>query len=278
MAMHRDPEENVCHAAHPGPARPSISLIFPAYNPGARLETTWKEVDRFLRETNGNWEILFVCDGCTDGTAQRLQQLTTGHSQVRVVAYTPNRGKGHAVRRGLEAARGDWLVFTDVDLAYGWDDVVRLAETLRGGAEVAIASRTHPDSRVISPPGLLGYLYRRHLQSLAFTLLARWLLPLRQRDTQAGLKGLSARAARLLLPELHCDGFGFDCELLTACAHFGLPVVEVPVCVRYEDTQSTTSLDAMGRMVRELLRIRHSWRRRPVPLSAGTGERRSAAA
>jgi dolichyl-phosphate beta-glucosyltransferase len=256
-------------------------LIFPTYNPGPRLERTWHEVRRFLAGA-GPWEVLFVCDGCTDGTPRRLEELCRGEGEsgrVRVVSYTPNRGKGHAVRRGLEAARGEWLIFTDVDLAYGWDDVVRLADTLRGGAEVAIASRTHPDSRVVAPPGLLGYLYRRHLQSLAFTLLARWLLPIRQRDTQAGLKGLRARAARLLLPRLRCDGFGFDCELLTACAHLGLPVVEVPVCVRYEDTHSTTSLDAMGRMVRDLLRIRSTWRRPPTPLpDAGTQPGRSAAA
>jgi dolichyl-phosphate beta-glucosyltransferase len=263
--MHRDSEG--------GPGKPLTSLIFPTYNPGLRLERTWHEVRRFLNGAAGNWEVLFVCDGCTDGTPDRLAELCRHEGEperVRVVSYPVNKGKGHAVRRGLEAARGDWLIFTDVDLAYGWDDVVRLADTLRGGAEVAIASRTHPDSRVLAPPGLLGYLYRRHLQSLVFTLLARWLLSLRQRDTQAGLKGLSARAARLLLPRLQCNGFGFDCELLTACAHFGLPVIEVPVCVRYEDTHSTTGMEAAGRMLRELLRIRRDWRR-PAPVADASG-------
>src|SRR5262249_44728235 len=148
--------------------------------------------------------------------------------RVRIITYAPNRGKGYAVRRGLEAARGAWRVFADIDLAYSLSDVQRLAQVLRGGAEVAIASRVHPDSRVILPPSLQGYAYRRHLQSWLFTHLAHRLLPLHQWDTQAGLKGLSAAAARLLLPHLHCDGFGFDCELLTACAHFGVEVTEVP--------------------------------------------------
>ena len=82
------------------------------------------------------------------------------------------------------------------------------------------------------------------MQSLAFSALVRWLLPLKQRDTQAGLKGLSAAAAQTLLPRLSCDGFGFDCELLTACRHYGLTVEEVPVCVRYEDRRSTTAGEA----------------------------------
>src|SRR5262249_44365480 len=105
-----------------------------------------------------------------------------------------------------------------------------------------------------------------HLQSLLFTALARALLPVRHQDTQAGLKGLSAAVARQVLPRLHCDGFGFDCELLTACNHHGIPVTEVPVCLHYEDTDSTTSGRSMGRMVRELLRIRREWARQPVPV------------
>lgn len=237
------------------------SLILPAYNPGAFIEQTWQEVRAFLRSAAGPWEVLFVCDGCTDGSPARLEEFVREEPErARVVSYAPNRGKGYAVRRGLEAARGRWRVFTDVDLAYRFDDIVRVADALRAGADMAIASRVHPDSRLLLPPTLLGYLYRRHLQSAVFSALVRLLLPLKQRDTQAGLKGLSAAAARRLLPNLRCDGFGFDCELLTACARYALSVAEVPVCVRYFDAASTTGLASMGRMVRELWQIRRDWR------------------
>ena len=175
-----------------------------------------------------------------------------GRLILRILHYAANRGKGHAVRHGLAAARGAWRLFTDVDLAYGLDDVLRLAEVLWGGADVAIASRTHPDSRLLLPARLQGYAYRRHLQSTVFSALVRLLLPLTQRDTQAGLKGLSARAANLVLPHLRCDGFGFDCELLAACGRFGLPVAEVPVRVRHDSPQSSTNWRTTVRMVREL--------------------------
>jgi dolichyl-phosphate beta-glucosyltransferase len=242
------------------------SLVFPTYNPGPILERTWRELVQFLRRTPGDWEVLFVCDGCTDGTPARLAQLTRGENgRVRILSYAANRGKGYAVRRGLEAARGDWRLFTDVDMAYGFDDVLRVADALQAGAQVAIASRTHPDSQMVLPTRLQGYAYRRHLQSVAFSALVRWLLPLQQRDTQAGLKGLSAEAARILLPRLSCDGFGFDCELLTACMHYGLAIREVPVCVRYEDCASTTGFGAIRQMVRELWHIRRSWHRMLPP-------------
>jgi hypothetical protein len=93
------------------------------------------------------------------------------------------------------------------------------------------------------------------------------LLPLSQLDTQAGLKGMSARAAWVVLPHLRCDGFGFDCELLTACARYELRVAEVPVQVRYEDRASTTGLRAMGRMISELWQIRRAWRQAPPALA-----------
>jgi len=179
---------------------------------------------------------------------------------IRVLSYAPNRGKGYAVGYGLAAARGAWRLFTDVDLAYQFDDIVRVAQVLRAGADVAIASRTHPASRLVLPVALQGYVYRRHLQSKAFSLLVRLLLPLTQRDTQAGLKGLSASAAQQVLPLLRCDGFGFDCELLTASVHHGLAIAEVPICVSYDDTASTTGWRGMSRMIGELWRIRHAWR------------------
>jgi hypothetical protein len=246
------------------PEGPVTSLVFPTYNPGPLIDRTWREVRAFLARAPGKWEVLFVCDGCTDGTAEHLARLVPpAEARVRILSYTPNRGKGYAVRQGLLAATGRWRLFTDVDLAYSFEDVVRVAQTLQAGIDVAIGSRLHADSRLVLPPHLQGYAFRRHLQSQFFSRLVRWLLPLAQRDTQAGLKGLSADAARCVLPRLRCNGFGFDCEMLTACVRFGLTVREVPVCVRYEDQASTTGWRTMVRMLGELWKIRRRWRLAP---------------
>jgi glycosyltransferase involved in cell wall biosynthesis len=244
------------------------SLVLPTYNPGKRLDQTWDQLQHFLAHHRRPWEVLFVCDGCTDGTLDRLEQLTrtvspgvgSPGSSVRVLAYQPNRGKGHAVRRGLEAARGAWRIFTDVDLAYPPADILAVAERLWQGADVVIGSRSHPESRVSLPPRLHGYAFRRHLQGLLFGWVVRRLLPLSHHDTQAGLKGFSASAVHRLLPHLVCNGFGFDCELLTACSRLGLTVTESPVCVRFDDDKSTTGLRSALLTLGELWRVRRSWR------------------
>lgn len=238
---------------------PLTSLVLPAFNPGELVERTWQRVRDFLRGRETSWEAIFVCDGCTDGTPERLAALNEQASApIRVLSYAKNQGKGYAVRHGLLAARGHYRLFTDVDLAYDFEDVDRVADALRGGMDMAIASRTHPQSRLILPPHLQGYAYRRHLQSRVFSLVVRLLLTLPPYDTQAGLKGMTARAARLLLPPLVCNGFGFDCELLSAGVRAGLKITEIPVSVRFEDGTSTTGLRAAQRMLSEIWRVRRS--------------------
>ena len=241
------------------------SLVLPAYNPGPGVERTWAAVGRFVAARPDPWEAVFVLDGCTDDSPARLARLARdGDPRLRVVSYANNRGKGHAVRTGLLAAAGAVRLFTDVDLAYSFADVARVADAVWGGAVVAVASREHPESEVRLPVGLLGYVRRRQFQSRVFGAVARTLLPLTQRDTQAGLKGMTAAVARAVVPELRCDGFGFDCELLTACARSGVPVAEVPVCVRYDTAASTTGSRATLRMLRELWQVRRAWRGRAV--------------
>lgn len=252
--------------AEHGREGPAVSLVLPTYNPGARLEPTCRELGSFLDRAGASWEVVFVCDGCTDHAEDELRAWGASiGKQVRVLSHSPNRGKGYTVRRGLAAARGQWLLFTDFDLAYGFDDVLRVLDELRNGADVAIASRLHPDSRLTLPPRLLGYAFRRSLQSSVFSWLVRRILPLTQRDTQAGLKGLKASTARAVVPLMQCDGFGFDCELLAACQRLSLRVAEVPVSVRYDDAASTTGARSMLRMLRELWSIRQAWPRVPAP-------------
>src|SRR5207249_4048577 len=125
------------------PGNGVISLVLPAYNAGRAVERSWAAVREFVQGQPEPWEALFVCDGCTDGSDALLEDLARAADdpRLRVLGYRPNRGKGCAVRTGLLAAQGDWRIFTDIDLAYSFDDIRRVAETLMAGAAVAIASR-----------------------------------------------------------------------------------------------------------------------------------------
>lgn len=247
----------------------TVSLVIPAYNSEPSIDRTWGLLAPFLEARGGAWDVVFVCDGCTDNTAAGLQRLTAPFAELaRVIAYPQNRGKGHAVRTGLVAATGDYRIFTDFDLSYRLCDIEAMAERLRGGAEMVIASRMHEESEIELPLKNLGHFYRRHLQGRLFNHLVRALLPIRSRDTQAGLKGMSRKAAEKVLPHLQINGFGFDCELLTACSRLEVPVVEMPVRVCHRDAVSSVSAGASWRMVTDLLRIRKLWNNGPPQVPA----------
>lgn len=241
------------------------SLVLPVFNPGPAIDGAYRAVLNFLRQRRSAWEIVFVLDGCTDGTYERLVSLVADQNdpRIRLINYHENRGKGNAVRNGLLAARGRFRIFTDVDLAYGFDDILRIDETLRRGAAVAVASRDHPESEFHAPSKLIPYVSWRWMQSWCFSAIVRRLLPIRQRDTQAGLKGMSAAVAERVLPCTRCDGFGFDCEFLTACRFFGVPVEEVPVGVHWSGRSSTTTWKTTIAMIGEILSVRRRWRNLP---------------
>lgn len=254
------------HPVRSDPGLALTSLIFPTYNPGEGIVDLFAEVRRFLNQIPGRWEILYVCDGCTDGTPERLRQLIAGAGEpvFRVHSYSRNQGKGYAVREGLRLARGQWRIFTDVDLSY-LEGVPRVAERLWAGADAVCSSRLLRESSFVVPARLQDYAYRRRLQSVVFSILVGLILGLRASDTQAGLKGFSARAVDLIFPYLHLDGFAFDSELILACRHVGLSLEEVPVQFVYRDNCSTTSFRKTVQMVRDLWRLRYRSRRWAPP-------------
>src|SRR5947209_5668789 len=104
------------------------TLVVPAYNAMPCADATVERLRRFTRE-HPEWCVMFVCDGCSDGTAEYLTKITRADlPRIRVESYARNRGKGHALRLGLTRASTPFKVFTDVDLAYDPEEALKLVE------------------------------------------------------------------------------------------------------------------------------------------------------
>src|SRR5207247_11251156 len=177
--------------------------------------------------------------------------------EVAVLRNEANRGKGFSVARGMLAARGRYRVFTDADLAYPLDEIAHIVHRLATGSDVAIACRVLPESRYLMSPSFFHYLYTRHVMSRVFNRVVRLVFLPRILDTQAGLKGFTARASELIFPRLTIAGFGFDVELLYVARKHGLKVTQQAVHYRYDDEPTTVRFvaDAVG-MLEDLARIR----------------------
>ena len=89
-----------------------LSLLIPAYNESQRISPALDRIIEYLRAQTYSWELLIVDDGSRDETASLVAKRIEGITNAKLIAYQPNRGKGYAVRTGVLAAQGKWVVFS----------------------------------------------------------------------------------------------------------------------------------------------------------------------
>jgi dolichyl-phosphate beta-glucosyltransferase len=233
--------------APPGAVR--LSVVVPAYHEGAGVARTVEQLRLALTEVadSGGLEVVVVDDGSGDDTAEHAR--AAGADQVLVLPE--NRGKGAAVRAGVLAAHGRAVAFTDADLSYPPDQLLRLLAEVESGWDVVVGSRRHVETTTLVKNRRL-----REVSGRLFNTLTVAVLLGQYRDTQCGLKAFRADAAQLLFSHAHVDGFAFDVELFHLTERYRLSLAEVPVELANTTTSSVrVGVDAV-RMVRDLFRVR----------------------
>jgi glycosyltransferase involved in cell wall biosynthesis len=199
----------------------TVTVLIPAFNEAGRVGETVRAVSKALAEIPGvRAEVRVIDDGSTDATAAEAE--TAG---ARVLRLPRNRGKGGALRAGLEAAAGETLLFLDADLRdTAREAFLLLAPVLEGAADMTVA--TFP--RVPGRKGGFGLVLR----------LARWgLRRAGGAPMQAPLSGQRAltRAAWERIGRLD-PGFGLEMGLNLDAACLGLRVLEVPTQMAHRET------------------------------------------
>jgi dolichyl-phosphate beta-glucosyltransferase len=218
-----------------------LSLIVPAYNEAKILPSSLERLHRAFPHA----ELILVADGCVDDTRDVCVSLPF---PVRYLQHQPNRGKGFAVKRGMLAARGDLLVFTDADLPFGIEGVTAVLQRLDGddAPDIVIASKA---SEQRGPAYQVArFLVRR---------VVRAVLGLRFEDTQAGLKGFRREPAGTIFNQTVIERFATDMEILYIARKHGYRVR--PVILNLDTTHVrpshfTTKQGLM--LLRDIWRIR----------------------
>lgn len=248
-----------------GAVRPLVSVVIPAYNEEMRLPETLEQVLAYLERQDYPWEVIVVDDGSEDRTAEIAEGFARQYPAVRVIR-NPHRGKGYTVRTGMLAGQGDYILFSDADLATPIEELEKLLAYLERGYDVAIGSREGVGAVRHGEP------WFRHFIGRVFNLLVRLVAVGDFQDTQCGFKAFRQQAARDIFSSLRLYGedapeikggavTAFDVELLFLALKKGYKVKEVPVVWRYGKHSKVNPLRDSIHMFRDVLAVRwNDWR------------------
>jgi glycosyltransferase involved in cell wall biosynthesis len=221
-------------------------VVVPCFRTGPALETALDRLTSVLEATSLNWEVIVVADGDVEAFRMAAQRRSPN---VRVFGYRTNRGKGFALRFGVDQCQGDLVTFLDADMQVAPEEIGRMVELLRlYDADVVVGSKRHPMSDV-------SYPWTRRFQSLSYQLLVRMLFQVKVRDTQTGLKVMRRDVAASVIERALVKRFAFDLELLTIATHLGhRRIIEAPVTIE-APFSSTTNAKAAAHVLQDTLAI-----------------------
>ena len=231
-----------------------ISILLPAYNESLRIRKCIRDVKRAVSSLSTSYEIIVAEDGSTDGTEKIVAELSKSDSHIRLLHSPVRLGKGKAVKKASRLAKGEVIVFMDVDLATNLDSLPQIVNAARKTDGLAIGSRHVTGARVARP-------FLRTLFSLSYNLLVRTLFFDGVNDHQCGFKAMTRQVAYIMRDYADSDGLFLDTEIILLCKKLGFRVTEIGVEWSEHKKRNESKIklfdDTIGMGV-ELLRFRLS--------------------
>lgn len=228
-----------------------ISIVVPAYNEENRIKKTLPLIIRYAKEFKKKHgmetEIIVVNDGSLDKT---LGILSSFKEDITIVSYTPNMGKGYALKQGVTKASGDIIYMADADLSTPIEYMEHFLKHITR-FDCVIGSRALGNQNIeIS--------FLRKLLGLTSNLIIRMILGLNFKDTQCGFKMFNKDAKRYFLM---CENnrWGYDFEFLYLLKKNGLLIKEMPVQWS-EVGESKVKASSYFKTFKELLNVRRAHR------------------
>jgi glycosyltransferase involved in cell wall biosynthesis len=198
---------------------PSISVIISCFNEEENIEHCVRSVAEAMPES----EILVVHGG-TDRTAEIANSLKAEIPAIRVVRNENDRGKGHAIRKGIDSATHDIMVQFDADNQFFATDLPALVDPiLEGRADITLGSRFLPSAdRSAYKPSFFRDYGNRTLSAYVGLLCGK-----KVTDVTAGVKGWSRKAIQAI--DLTDDKYSYEAEIVVRAAVVKLRILEIPV-------------------------------------------------
>lgn len=241
-----------------------LSVVIPAYNEEYNLRTGVLDgIYDYLKDQDYSWEIIVVDDGSTDKTYSLASRFAQKHSEVSVLKE-PHRGKGGTVIAGMLKAKGEIVLFTDMDQATPIDQLDKVLPKFSGGLP---AGRQGYDIVIGSRHGREGAPIIRKSMAYGFSLLRYLVLRLPYKDTQCGFKAFTRESARKIFGKMKIFNkkmttqgssvsAGFDLEVLYLARKLDYKVAEVSVDWHHKEGTKVNPIKDSWEGLRDLIKVR----------------------
>jgi dolichyl-phosphate beta-glucosyltransferase len=232
---------------------PFVSIVIPAYNEVHRLEASLSAMDKFLASVPWSHEVILVVEKSTDGTLELAWRLAAGKRWMKVIGNDVQLGKGHAVRTGMLAARGELAFFMDADLSTPLPEMERFIARFSANppVDVLVGNRQHARSEILTQQHFL-----RRKMGQTFNAILRMIAGIRLADTQCGFKAFRRAAREAVFSLQKLDGFAFDVEVLLLAERLGFAVEDMPVQWSNAEGSKVRIIRDSWRMLLDAIQVR----------------------
>jgi dolichyl-phosphate beta-glucosyltransferase len=229
---------------------PEVSIVVPAFNEADRIGDSVRKIEAFLEGASFNAELIIVDDGSHDETSKIVGSLH--FDGLRLIRNQTNSGKGFAIRDGVRAATGNYVLFSDADLSAPIEEAEKLLAAARNQqVDVVVGSRALDRSFIGIHQSSL-----REWGGIFFNVMVRLLLGLKIHDTQCGFKLFRRDKIQPVFEKMTIKGFGFDPELLFIASQAQLKILEIPVRWSHSEGSKIRFFRDGTRMFADLVQIR----------------------
>lgn len=213
-----------------------LSVIVPVYKQEQIIVKDLKRIKDVLDQLRYSTELICVVDGNIDQSFKKASSFAAKTTNVKVIGYENNKGKGYAVRFGMAASKGDIIGFIDSGMDLNPNGLSMLLEHMEWyDADIIVGSKRHYVSKV-------DYPWQRRILSIGYQLIVWFLFGLRVRDTQVGIKFFKREVLEKVLPRLLVKRFAFDVEMLAVANYLGFKrIYEAPVDIRFGKNTTITN-------------------------------------
>jgi glycosyltransferase involved in cell wall biosynthesis len=224
-----------------------LSIVVPAYKQEKTIAKDIKKIQESLNALGYKYEIIVVLDG-TNGKI-RKNWLPEKSREIKILSYEKNQGKGHAVRFGMQHAKGNIIGFIDAGMDIHPSGLLMLLNHMEWyNADIIVGSKLHPVSKIHNYP-----LWRKIL-SRGYRLLTATLFGFKINDTQVGIKFFKKKVIKDVLSRLLVKNYAFDVEILAVAHHLGyIRIFEAPVKINFKTKQSTITSKNFWKIIASML-------------------------